>query len=504
MIDENDIDGILKEELTRDFEIEEVVDEASTNTKRKALKVYPKISGLPNIGRTYFVNFNEVKASNQDAQLQMAMKYGSEIYGAQASLGGQRSTGTSSGTGTVSESSYNNGGLISCTVEKFLLIPNNPKLKVKESGDVSGFQLFNNKMGEFIQYVEELAKKNSKLDKGVSKLKENINKFRQQGGPYESQNSKMWEYLTDELLTQDKEWSRLYKNDSGFRTAFSALKNGYESWVEFATQGGNETDAKEISAQSVPNSDWNPNMTYRINIKTNFGEDWFKRKFKSGLLNKALDTWKTAAMAVAPDGSQNKGQKFSADELTDANKRKLDSIQWKMTNKVAKDYITLLLGKKRSKKMYEAPDEPVEKELVDDAAFGKEMAAKALSNRGILGRLKQKIFANQQANNAISVVFQLADPGDGWEIIERESQASNAPDVNADAEVEVSESRNIEVVKVEDDFGLDEISTTLKYVFEGGDIESERYKMVKNACINGTGIDRLVDDCIVSSFAKKV
>lgn len=35
--------------------------------------------------------------------------------------------------------------------------------------------------------------------------------------------------------------------------------------------------------------------------------------------------------------------------MTDADKRKLDGIKWKMTNKIASDYITYLLGWKRKK-----------------------------------------------------------------------------------------------------------------------------------------------------------
>ena len=46
------------------------------------------------------------------------------------------------------------------------------------------------------------------------------------------------------------------------------------------------------------------------------------------------------------------------------------------------------------------------------------MAKKALDNRGILGRLKQKIFSGQQSNNLISVVFQLDDPND-YTVVER-------------------------------------------------------------------------------------
>jgi hypothetical protein len=55
-----------------------------------------------------------------------------------------------------------------------------------------------------------------------------------------------------------------------------------------------------------------------------------------------------------------------------------------------------------------------------DTAFGKKMAGKALGNRGILGRLKQKVFAGGQSNNVISVAFQFADPNDGWTLVDEE------------------------------------------------------------------------------------
>ena len=43
------------------------------------------------------------------------------------------------------------------------------------------------------------------------------------------------------------------------------------------------------------------------------------------------------------------GHKFNSDTMEPSDKRKLDGIQWKMTNKVAKDYVTYLLGWKRRK-----------------------------------------------------------------------------------------------------------------------------------------------------------
>ena len=102
--------------------------------------------------------------------------------------------------------------------------------------------------------------------------------------------------------------------------------------------------------------------------------------------------------------------------MEDSDKRKLDSLQWKMTNKVAKDYISMLLGwtRKKEYKLNEDGTPIPTEELKQDEGFGKEMAKKALNNRGILGRLRQKIFSGGQSNNVISVAFQMADWRDGW------------------------------------------------------------------------------------------
>ena len=97
-----------------------------------------------------------------------------------------------------------------------------------------------------------------------------------------------------------------------------------------------------------------------------------------------------------------------------------------MTNKVAKDYITYLLGwsRKKEKKMEGGNPIPVESKLKEDSGFGASMAKKALGNRGILGRLKQKIFAGGQSNNVISVAFQMADPNDGWKLVDEKDDGT--------------------------------------------------------------------------------
>lgn len=61
------------------------------------------------------------------------------------------------------------------------------------------------------------------------------------------------------------------------------------------------------------------------------------------------------------------------------------------------------------------------------------MAKKALDNRGILGRLKQKIFSGQQSNNLISVVFQLDDPND-YTVVERKEDKNKEIDTSTNDE----------------------------------------------------------------------
>ena len=137
----------------------------------------------------------------------------------------------------------------------------------------------------------------------------------------------------------------------------------------------------------------------KISIKTDFDENWYKNKFKSGFLNKIIFAIKTDIRSHS-DVKNDKwaNHKYTKDEdLLPQEKRKLDSIKWKMTNKVAKDYISMLLGWSR-KKEYTEDDKgnrkPVQ-ELKQDSGFGDSMAKKALGGRGFFGRLKQMLFSGQ-------------------------------------------------------------------------------------------------------------
>ena len=62
---------------------------------------------------------------------------------------------------------------------------------------------------------------------------------------------------------------------------------------------------------------WDPAIPVRIDISTNFDENWFKRKFKSGMLNALIMGIKTGARARASAGAEDEwtGHKYTADEM---------------------------------------------------------------------------------------------------------------------------------------------------------------------------------------------
>ena len=228
-------------------------------------------------------------------------------------------------------------------------------------------------------------------------------------------NKKAWASFM-KMLKKDP-WKRNLVQGNELNDHFKQLKLAYAQWDNGGSARGSK-DELYGRAQGDSGTGWTPLVTCKIDVKTNFGEDWFKRKFKSGFLNKMIMGIKTVGRMGTPDSAKTSmsDHKYTADEMLPQDKRKLDSLQWKMTNKVANDYISLLLGWSRPKEMYKENGQPMPtaKTPERDEAFGNEMAKKALSNRGLLGRLRQKLFSSGQSNNVISVAFQLADWNDGW------------------------------------------------------------------------------------------
>lgn len=209
-------------------------------------------------------------------------------------------------------------------------------------------------------------------------------------------------------------------SDKDLKAKIDNLWMAWKKWQKdngITPSAGGMFDGSKLS----PSDEWIPERAYRIDVTTNFDENWYKRKYKSGLLNKLLVGYRNMALTnMTQAGRDRYGLKERApDEMTDADKRKLDGLKWKMTNKIAYDYIALLLGYSR-KKEYTEPEKGKKQPspLKPDTGVGKKFAKKAMSNRGFMSRMKQQIFAGGQNSNVISVAFQSADWRDGWKLVE--------------------------------------------------------------------------------------
>ena len=259
-----------------------------------------------------------------------------------------------------------------------------------------------------------------------------VKKINEKTGPGDKNNQALWEQIV-KVLSGDK-WKGAMGNDKDLKAQIDGMWN---SWCAWQKQNGITPSAAGMfeNAQLDRDDTWIPERAYRIDVTTNFDENWYKRKFKSGLLNKMIVGLKNQAMDYRdPTVKQIYGdKKYSVDDMTDSDKRKLDGIKWKMTNKIAHDYIKFLLGWSREKKYTEGKVDVASK-LNQDEKFGEEMAKKALGNRGLLGRMKQKLFAGGQNSNVISVAFQPADWRDGWEKDNQDNDGDQSDGDGSDGE----------------------------------------------------------------------
>lgn len=209
---------------------------------------------------------------------------------------------------------------------------------------------------------------------------------------------------------------KLYDDISSAWTVFNGGNEDSPDRTDITKHVGDKT---RLNPKNVTNE---PNVALRITIETKFDDNWYKNKFKSGFLNKMIFGIKTIGRMGTPDSAKTSmsGHKYTKDEeLNASEKRKLDSLKWKMTNKVAKDYVSLLLGWSRKKEYtVENGEKKFTEALKPDKGFGDSMAKKALGGRGFFGRLKQQLFSGQQKSESISVAFQFADPNDGWKFVD--------------------------------------------------------------------------------------
>ena len=131
------LESVLKDDLMRDIYLE------ATEQAEQPVKVYSKIAGLPNLGRTFFVNNSEIIEKHTWAWAQVMQKYGSEICGSDAALKGDGKTRADAPSfhGKQNESSGGStfsGGLVECSVNFLMDIPQGGFFK--ESGEVLSVQ----------------------------------------------------------------------------------------------------------------------------------------------------------------------------------------------------------------------------------------------------------------------------------------------------------------------------------------------------------------------------
>lgn len=376
-----------------------------------------QIGGLTNLGKTFIWSESELEEKRKYTEAQMVQKYGAEIYGVSAAQG----SGSS---------------LISCNVSPFVDLTH-----VKSEAKNNGYKQLRascDKLEKFLvdkSYDDKWKTANGVTKENGRKLLDTIHKFSDTGGHADEKNRAVWKEL-DQIL-KSPPWSKIVASDKEFKGICDSIVT---SWKTF--NGGNEDspdrtditrhvgDKTRLNPKNVTNE---PNVALRITIETKFDDNWYKNKFKSGFLNKMIFGIKTIGRMGTPDSAKTSmsGHKYTKDEeLNASEKRKLDSLKWKMTNKVAKDYISLLLGWSRKKEYtVDNGEKKFTEELKPDKGFGDSMAKKALGGRGFFGRLKQQLFSGQQKSESISVAFQFADPNDGWKFV-----ASTKKDLGPDGE----------------------------------------------------------------------
>ena len=222
--------------------------------------------------------------------------------------------------------------------------------------------------------------------------------FRPASGPNGTENQKAWKDI-DDVLKMPK-WAEWLKTDSSLKRCVSELWNGWDTFngkEPGSTQGGLGPDTRDTTV-SEADKKWNPFIPIRIDIQTNFDKNWYINKYKSGLLNKVKNAIKTDIMSHVDKDARKwdkmAGHKYTSDEMLPGDVKKLDKLQWEMTNNVARDYIELLLGWNREKKMTTGDDGKGYKPFTSsdgmqsDPEFGKKMADRALAGRGTMGKLK--------------------------------------------------------------------------------------------------------------------
>ena len=150
-------------------------------------------------------------------------------------------------------------------------------------------------------------------------------------------NKGLWEQLNKGLKTEP--WASDIKGNEGpFNvSAYNKInffsknkgKNLLEivnsEWTNFANanlkdKSGNSGDRgnNALGKGTTVSADaktWNPRQTYKIEIKTNFNDEWYKKRFKSGFLNKVIMGIKTVGRMGPGAKTSMSDHKYTADEM---------------------------------------------------------------------------------------------------------------------------------------------------------------------------------------------
>ena len=157
------------------------------------LKVYGKLAGLNNLGKTYFVNWADIEKAYDYARTQLMQEFGNEVFGKSAQMKGQSSTGTASQTGqgnVVKEAEGGTGPLIDCQVNFLMDLPEKKSIL---SEAIGSFTKFIEAVNNFQRYVQQKCndenwKRTHAENNAINNLNDAVRSFKNEGGPKSDEN----------------------------------------------------------------------------------------------------------------------------------------------------------------------------------------------------------------------------------------------------------------------------------------------------------------------------
>ena len=255
MKDEHDI---LKEELTRGIDLDKIYQESGG----KPIPTYKKLAGLVNLGKTYFINFGEVRKAHDWAQTQMTNKYGAELYGVNAQLAQQRNDGT----GNILDG---RSSLITCNVSTMYNLPKDGFVK-EASGEYLDFKNTLEKFDKFLK-DRDWDKDHTSDYNDFAKIADEFNVNLDGDSDV---NKKAWGDFM-KLMKKEPWKSNLVKGNKLY-DHFKQLKLAYDQWDIGGSAKGSKDELFGRASGDSGNG-WMPLVTCKIDVRTNFGEEWFKR-----------------------------------------------------------------------------------------------------------------------------------------------------------------------------------------------------------------------------------